>query len=141
MAFEWEKDTETAQRPAMRQPLRSPTTRSSVSARSRPVIPLSTSARRRRGPLFRALRASPASSLLFVGESPLMRRVGDSRSLPCCLDTARTRERPPPCPADDSAACRPPAGLFTMRSGRYACSTRGLASPGAPGSFRVALAG
>jgi hypothetical protein len=49
------------------------------------ATPLSTRARRRRGPLFRALRASPTSSLLFAGASPLMRCVDDSRSLPRCL--------------------------------------------------------
>jgi hypothetical protein len=62
----------------------------------------------------------------------LMRRVDDSRSLPRCLDTAHRRGRPPPCPADDSAAGRPPAGLISMRRGRHARNARGLAAPGAP---------
>jgi hypothetical protein len=117
MAFEGRR-TRTAQRPTMRRLLRSPTTSSIVSACSPPATPLSTRARRRRGALFRALRASPVSSLIFAGKSPLMRRVDDSRSLARCLDTAPTRGRPPPCPANDSAAGLPPAGLFTMRSGR-----------------------
>jgi hypothetical protein len=64
------------------------------------------------------------------GESPQMRRVDDSRSLPRCLDTASTRRRQPP-PAD-SAAGRPPARLFTMRSGRHARNARGQAAPGLP---------
>jgi hypothetical protein len=54
--------TRTAQRPAMRRPLRSPTTSSIVSARRPPATPLSTRARRRRGAPFRALRAPLASS-------------------------------------------------------------------------------
>jgi hypothetical protein len=131
MTFEG-RMTRTAQRPRMRRPLRSSTTSSIVSARRPPATPLSTRAHRRRGALFRALRASPASSLIFAGELPLMRRVDDSRSLPRCHDTTPTRERPPPCPADDSAAGRPPAGLFAVRSGRRARNARGLAAPGSP---------
>jgi hypothetical protein len=114
----------------MRRPLRSPTTSSSRSVRRPPATPLSTHARRRRCPLFRTLRASPASFLLFAGESPQTRRVDDSRSLPRCLDTAPTRGRQPP-PAD-SAAGRPPARLFTMRSGHHARNARGQAAPGVP---------
>jgi hypothetical protein len=95
MAFEGRRTrTRTAQRPTMRRPLRSPTTSSSVSARSPPVTPLSTRSRRRRGALFRALRASPASSLIFAGESPPMRCVDGSRGLPRCLDTVPTRGAP-----------------------------------------------
>jgi hypothetical protein len=84
------------------------------------------------------LRASPVSSFLFADESPLMRRVDDSRSLPRCLDTAPTRGRPPPCPADDSAAGRPAAGIFKLRSGRNTRNARGQAAPGAP---RILLRG
>jgi hypothetical protein len=65
MAFEGEEDTETAQQPTMRRPLRSPTTSSRGSARSPPVTPLSTRIRRRRGPLFRALRCTGVVSLLL----------------------------------------------------------------------------
>jgi hypothetical protein len=132
--------TGTAQQPTKRRPLRSPTTSSSVSSCRPQATPFSTRARRRRGPQFRALRASPASSLLFAGESPLMRLVDDSRSLPRCLDTAPTRGRPPP-PADDCAAGRPPAGLFPLCSGRHARNACGQAAPGHPASFRGVPAG
>jgi hypothetical protein len=125
----------------MRRPLRSPTTSSFVSARRPPATPLSTRARRRRGAMFRALRASPASSIIFAGKSPLMTRVDDSRSLPRCLDTAPTRGRPPPCPADDSAAGRPPAEPFAMRSGRHARNAPRWPRQERPGSFRVAPEG
>jgi hypothetical protein len=131
MAFEGEKDTETAQQLTMRGPLRSPMTSSSVSSHRPPTTPLSTRARRHGCPLFSALRASPASSLLFAGESSLMRCVDDSRSMPRSLDTAPTRGRPPP-RADNSAARLPPAGLFTLRSGRHTRNARGKAAPGVP---------
>jgi hypothetical protein len=141
MAFEGEKDTDSPAADNAPAPLCSPTTSSSVSSLRPPATPLSTRARHRRGPLFRSLRASPASSLLVASESPLTRRVADSRSLPHCLDTAPTRGRPPPCPADDSAAGWPPAGYFKMRSGRHARNARRLAAPGALGSLREVPAG
>jgi hypothetical protein len=127
--------TRTAQQPTMRGPVRSPTTSSSVSSRRPPATPLSTRARRRRGPLFRALCASPASSLLFASESPLMRRVDDSRScsavsIPPLRERAR-RLRPTTLPRAgrrrDSLHCAA-AGTLATPAGRPRQAR--------PGSFR-----
>jgi hypothetical protein len=130
MAFEGEKDTDS---PAADNAPAAALTGHQLERQLPPpwATPLSTRARRRRGPLFRARRAAPTSSLFFAGASPLMRCVDDSRSLPRCLDTTPTRGHPPP-PADDSAAGRPAAGLFTLRSGRHARNARRQAAPGAP---------
>jgi hypothetical protein len=129
MAFKGER-IRTAQQPTMRGPLRSPTTSSSVSSRRPPATPLSTRARCRRVPLFRALRTSPASSLLFADESPLMRRVDDSRSLPPLREGAR-RLRPTTLPLAsrrrDSLHCAAAATLATPA---------GRPRQARPGSFR-----